>query len=601
MNSNLIYSSEIKSHYDPISNRLLKYSIELEHKGLKEQKILTARDLDILKVKIKNCINKWNERWEWISYNTKVKQQKQQNLQRAENLTMIAGQEFHEIENILKIRKSIGEEFIWKSLKDFKEFYNGEQTKEIELLENKFNETKPLFPKLYDYPTQPDKNSVRYLPRFSILEKLMPSKKKRIKQELEQDFQQDYVRWLEDKKEIDRVNNNLKNKYHLDLALWNNSLNAQRNELNSSYDRRRKEFYKQRIEYNKKIEGLKLSYHNLDSDAVQEYCEQILSISDYPPKFPQGFALEYWKDSKILLVDYDLPAKEHLPTLKEVKYVSTRNELKEVHISDSQLNKNYSVTLYTITLRTLHELFEYDTADALTSVCFNGWVNSVNPASGHEENRCVLSIQVNKKEFQAIDLTRVDPKICFTQLKGISYQNLHQLTPIKPILQMTKKDKRFIEGYSVANALDDRTNLAAMDWEDFENLIREIFEKEFSKGGGEVKITRASRDGGVDAVAFDPDPIRGGKIVIQAKRYTNVVGVSAVRDLYGTVVNEGAIKGIRVTTANYGSDAYEFAKDKPITLLNGSNLLHLLEKHGHKAKIDLVEAKKILNQTTRES
>jgi len=43
-----------------------------------------------------------------------------------------------------------------------------------------------------------------------------------------------------------------------------------------------------------------------------------------------------------------------------------------------------------------------------------------------------------------------------------------------------------------------------MDWEDFENLIREIFQEEFSQGGGEVKITQASRDGGVDAVAFDP-------------------------------------------------------------------------------------------------
>ena len=55
----------------------------------------------------------------------------------------------------------------------------------------------------------------------------------------------------------------------------------------------------------------------------------------------------------------------------------------------------------------------------------------------------------------------------------------------------------------------------------FEHLIREIFEKEFSANGGEVKITQASRDGGVDAVVFDPDPIRGGKIIIQAKRYTN--------------------------------------------------------------------------------
>ena len=87
------------------------------------------------------------------------------------------------------------------------------------------------------------------------------------------------------------------------------------------------------------------------------------------------------------------------------------------------------------------------------------------------------------------------------------------------------------------------------------DALIEMFEKEFNTNGGEVKITQASRDGGVDAVAFDPDPIRGGKIVIQAKRYTNVVGVSAVRDLYGTVLNEGATKGNLVNTSNYGNDA----------------------------------------------
>ena len=120
----------------------------------------------------------------------------------------------------------------------------------------------------------------------------------------------------------------------------------------------------------------------------------------------------------------------------------------------------------------------------------------------------------------------------------------------------------------------------------FEHLTREIFEAEFRSHGGEVKVTQSNRDGGVDAIAFDPDPICGGKIVIQAKRYTSTVGVAAVRDLYGTVMNEGAIKGILVTTSDYGPDAYRFAKDKPPTLMNGSNLLHLLEKQGHRAHID---------------
>ncbi len=42
-------------------------------------------------------------------------------------------------------------------------------------------------------------------------------------------------------------------------------------------------------------------------------------------------------------------------------------------------------------------------------------------------------------------------------------------------------------------------------------------------GEGEVKVTQASRRSR-RRCSFDPDPIRGGKIVIQAKRY-NVVGV----------------------------------------------------------------------------
>jgi restriction system protein len=188
----------------------------------------------------------------------------------------------------------------------------------------------------------------------------------------------------------------------------------------------------------------------------------------------------------------------------------------------------------------------------------------------------------------------VDTKACFKSLKGIGSAKLQSMTPVAPILRIEREDARFINGYSVVDGLDEGDNLAAMDWADFEHLIREVFEEEFASTGGEVKVTRASRDGGVDAVAFDPDPIRGGKIVIQAKRYTGTVGVGFVRDLYGTVVNEGATKGILVTTSHYGPDAYEFAKGKPLVLIDGNNLLHLLERHGHKARIDLQEAKRLL-------
>jgi len=40
------------------------------------------------------------------------------------------------------------------------------------------------------------------------------------------------------------------------------------------------------------------------------------------------------------------------------------------------------------------------------------------------------------------------------------------------------------------------------------------------------------------------------KIFLHKRQYTNVIGVAAVRDLFGTVMNEGAIKGILITTAD---------------------------------------------------
>jgi hypothetical protein len=39
--------------------------------------------------------------------------------------------------------------------------------------------------------------------------------------------------------------------------------------------------------------------------------------------------------------------------------------------------------------------------------------------------------------------------------------------------------------------------------------------------------------------------------------------------------------------SQFGSDAYEFAKDKNIFLMDGNNLLHLFEKHGYSFRIDL--------------
>jgi restriction system protein len=145
---------------------------------------------------------------------------------------------------------------------------------------------------------------------------------------------------------------------------------------------------------------------------------------------------------------------------------------------------------------------------------------------------------------------------------------------------------RLVAETDAIGALDDRPNLLELKFTEFESLIQNLF----TKMGLETRQTGPSRDGGVDCVAYDTRPIFGGKVVIQAKRDKNTVGVSAVRDLYGTLQNEGASKGILVTTSGYGPASFEFALNKPIELIEGSNLLYLLETHaGVKARIEAPE------------
>lgn len=344
------------------------------------------------------------------------------------------------------------------------------------------------------------------------------------------------------------------------------------------------------------IDGIRHRIAVVDNIDPAELAIKKLSVSKYPFDWNRSIDTERRGDS--LVVDFQLPSINDMPDFLEITFKKEHPVV--VSPNDKRIKDLWTDMTYQITLRSIYELFSSIMMSSVETIIFNGFIESIDAATGHLSRKCILSIMVNRNSFMKLDFTRIEPKQCFKRLKGIAAHDLSSLTPIPPITHLNKQDTRFVTPNSILDNIETDNNLAVMDWKDFENLIRELFEKEFSSNGSEVKITRASKDGGVDAVVFDPDPIRGGKIIIQAKRYTNVVGVSAVRDLYGTVHNEGAIKGILVTTSDYGSDSYNFAKDKPITLLNGANLLHLMSKHGYKASINIAEAKRVLKSIDHE-
>jgi restriction system protein len=564
-----------QAHWSANGSRILKYSVEIYHSGLNEHRLVTAPEIDMIKTKVALQLAKWNEKWTVLEDRRQVQQKRASDAKEAERLTGEAQQRIRDLERILINTLSVDDTIDWESLKVREEF-SEQEPKE------------PKAPALKEYSPKPNKTWPQFIARYSLLEKIFKGLKEKKNQQIDGAFRDAFGKWEKEQQQIARENHAEEAKHAEAVKEWQNSCKA--------WQARKVAFYQEQETFNAGIDQLRERYAQHDQNAVEQYCEMVLNNSKYPDYFSKDFELLYNPETKILICEYYLPEPEALPRLREVRFIASKGELRESNITDSQAEKQYDNVIYQIVLRTLHELFEADSVNALEAISLNGRVRFVSKATGRPEEACIVSIQVKKQELAAIDLKNVDPKTCFKSLKGIGSSKLHGIMAVKPVLQIDKSDRRFVEAHAVANSLDETTNIAAMDWEEFEHLIRELFQKEFSQGGGEVKITQASRDGGVDAVAFDPDPIRGGKIVIQAKRYTNTVGVSAVRDLYGTVVNEGATKGILVTTADYGPDAYEFAKNKPLTLLSGGNLLHLLEKHGHKVRIDIREAKKVLGE-----
>jgi restriction system protein len=105
----------------------------------------------------------------------------------------------------------------------------------------------------------------------------------------------------------------------------------------------------------------------------------------------------------------------------------------------------------------------------------------------------------------------------------------------------------------------------------FEKHVARIF----THKGFRVQHRGKSGDHGVD---LEVRPSTGRLGVVQCKRYRNTVGEKVVRDLYGTMLHEGAAHAFLVTTGKISAAARSWAEEKPITLVDGTRLQELVRE-----------------------
>ncbi|MEV4189861.1 restriction endonuclease, partial [Streptomyces toxytricini] len=314
--------------------------------------------------------------------------------------------------------------------------------------------------------------------------------------------------------------------------------------------------------------------------AVEYFSAALYASTAWPEALPRQVAAAYDPAARELVLDWELPDYTVVPEARAVQYLPSTDQDKVKPRPVTERRALYRDVLAQCMLLVLRELFAADEFGALDAVTVNGFVDCHDPATGREARFVLAAVSAARSAFAGLRLEQVSAVDCLVSgLGGQLSARPDQRTAVRPGRRPDEVGGGVVSHGGCAD--DDEPDLFAMDPIDFENLVAELFRAM----GMEAVTTQRSGDGGVDVEALDPAPIRGGRIVVQVKRYRRTVPPTAVRDLYGTVQDKGANKGVLVTTASFGPGSYTFANGKPLELVPGPALVELLHQHGLRGRL----------------
>ncbi|GAA3284117.1 restriction endonuclease [Dactylosporangium vinaceum] len=334
--------------------------------------------------------------------------------------------------------------------------------------------------------------------------------------------------------------------------------------------------------HNAKIDRFAAAVRGGDRHAVSRYAQMAIDRVPDPPRFRRQRLAGYVPESTLLALEWQLPAIDVVPAQRAFKWVKTRDELVGTSRPAVDIRQAYQKLVAQLALRAVHTVFSIDRFSLVNTVVFNGYVEAIDPVTGQSITPCLIMLRANREQFSGLKLANVDPVACVRKYFGADVSpHPEELQAVTPVMEFKMADPRIIDPVDVISRIDKRPNLLELTAKEFEYFVHNLF----TRMGFDTKVVAASGDGGVDCVAYDPTPIRGGKYVIQAKLYNKTVPPAAVRDLYGTMQHEGAKSGILITTSGYGPSSYEFANGKPLQLIDGSGLLAICKEYGIPARI----------------
>jgi hypothetical protein len=165
------------------------------------------------------------------------------------------------------------------------------------------------------------------------------------------------------------------------------------------------------------------------------HVESVLRAMPLPCGIIPNPDVEYSPFTRQLVVNYELPTVDVVPTAKAYRYVKSREAVVETARPAGQVKALYASTIAQLTLLSLATVFELDGEHQFGVVIFNGVVETTDPNTGQPIRPCVISMRVDPDTFAGIDLEDVDPSVCLKKLSARVSPNPAGLVGVSPWAQ----------------------------------------------------------------------------------------------------------------------------------------------------------------------
>lgn len=349
--------------------------------------------------------------------------------------------------------------------------------------------------------------------------------------------------------------------------------------------------HKQILEANAEIEDLERRVLAGERQGASEYFRQVFEpIADKPP-FPRGRRFGYVPESKLLVIEWEVPEFHVVPREKEYRYNKNTDQVEVYKWRPiGEVRETYRDLLAQLAVRAIKTAFSTDPNWLVETVVFNGVLPAPEPDLDdaqaevvdeemgdpvRTEPACLISMRVTRHNFHRLDLKEIEPLETVRKRFAAAISRYpDELVEVDPLLSFELADPEL-------DAEPQLPELEAVEPEELERLIENLLERM-----GFATELRQSNEGRLDFLA-SLDTGQGKELHIVHVRQTGPVADPAdVRELYHVVRRERAEVGALLITGGFDPRSFEYANGKPLQLIDGTSLLGLCHQHGLSIQLD---------------